>query len=341
MGKPRKIEGELLPLMQEFIDTKGKNGERLYRTSLLRFANYLRSRGIEDPRKITKEILEPYPDILYSESGLKDTTKQRYLWSCKSWMEWLKKMGIIIVNPWGDKDYPLFGRIVISVPTTKALTPRELGLVFEVHRSRMNRLAPFWWHREAAILAMIYGWQLMPAEVVDVTVGQVDPRLEYVTIKTHNTPSRKRRLKHLPYGEEMKTVMRRYLNVRLPREKPGVDKLIIDITGEEIKGQSVVKHMLKLGDEAGVHLTSTRLRESGIQHLLASPVGIDEIAAMLGVSRETALLHVKGDTSPHSEEAKQLLDGMMKKLRQREIEFGNKYWRQSDAIEEEQGTTGL
>lgn len=335
----KKLEGELLPLMQEFIDTKGEHGGNQYHAALMRFAIYLRGRGITDPRKITKEILEPYPDVLYSEAGLKDSTRQTYLWACKSWMEWLKKMGVIIINPWGDKDYPLFGRIKISIPKTKAVNPRELALVFETHRMRRNKIAPFWWHREGAILAMIYGWGMNPAEVVDVTVGQVDPRLDYVTFKTHR--SQKRHLRNMPYSEEMKTVMRRYLNVRLPREKPGIDKLIIDITGEEVQAQSVTKHVLKLGKEAGVRLNSTRLRESGIQELLSSSLSIEEIASMLGISTTTALLHVKDDTSPHSEAAREVLDGMMKKLRQREIEYGNKYWRQTDASQEDQGSEGL
>lgn len=298
-----------LPMMQEYVDERALRDDlhpvtvRRIRSALTYFATFLRDNGVTTTKEISRDHLIAFCAWLPEEKG---DCHNRYinqlLRDVSNWSAWLARKGIIAYNPWGDARYPTLDRIPDKAIRTEPIPLEDLGRLFDYHREQSRHMNPFMWHRQDAILGMLYGWGLTISEMTKLTMLQVDPDLDIVTVggkrrpknlQKEDRPYRIKRLKILPYGENMKAILTNWMKAREKYALADFNNLIITSRGTPIAVGTIRNMLYQLGDEVGVNLTSRSVRKTLTDHLLlGTDLPTEDVAKVLGVGSKAINLHL-------------------------------------------------
>jgi len=278
---PKALPWKPLPHMQEYLDNLAVDGVsdgyiKACKVGLAHFAMFAESENIKHPEEMERAHILRFQAYLLNATKadgqpLALSYRQQTMKYIRTWINWLAEVEHITRNPW------VRIRIGYSKKVPKPLEDEEIAALFDAHRRTAFSISPFFYHRREAILVLLYGWGLRIHELRALTVTGMDMRQEFVTARNKGGGT-----KVLPYADEMKQVVNRWLIQRAKKALPGQDSLFIDSNGQTLSEDMVRKIVTELGQRAGVTINPHRLRDSFGTKMLDNDVPVERIMKMMG-----------------------------------------------------------
>lgn len=291
---PQALPWKPLPYMEEWLDElrAGEITEEYIRSAkvgITHFATFLVGQGILHPAEIERAHIlrfQAYLTTITKQDGhpLSLSYRKQILKYVRAWINWLERVEHIDVNPWRNI------RVGRVDKKPKPLEDDEIALLFETHRQQAFSINPFYFHRREVILVLLYGWGLRLHELQSLTVTSMDMRLDYVTVRNKSRAGSANETKVLPYGEEMKKVVQRWLRLRASRANVGEDALLVDWNGGPLTAQNTRRIITELGRRAGIEINPHRLRDSFGTTMLDNDVPVEQIMKMMGHTQRSQTL---------------------------------------------------
>lgn len=254
------------------------------RGHLRRFVRWADERGLDDPREITKPMLERYQRYLFyyrkaDGAPLSVAMQAQYLIPLKGWFKWMSREHHILANPAADLELPKTPRgLPRSVPSVQEVE----AILREVEHDTPQGL------RDRALLETLYATGLRRMELVGVSVYDVDLGRGLLWVR-HGKGGRER---VVPIGERAIAWLDKYLvNARPQMLAADTAALFLTDYGEPMRAHQVSEKVRRYMEFAGVNKPGAAhlLRHACATHMLEGGADIRFIQAMLG--------HAKLDTT--------------------------------------------
>ena len=250
---------------------------RTRRIAIRRFIRWCDERGLDDPREITKPMLERYQRHLFyyrKEDGspLAVSAQYHYLTPLKTWFRWMSRAHHILANPAADLDLPkLPKRLPRSIPSVQEVE----AILAEAEPTTPQGL------RDRAMLEVLYATGLRRMELPGVTIYDADLGRGLLWVR-HGKGGRER---VVPLGERAMAWLDKYLTEGRPQLlTDDTTALFLSDYGEPMTpyclAGKVKRYMRFVGvDKPGsTHL----LRHACATHMLEGGADIRFIQEMLG-----------------------------------------------------------
>lgn len=305
-----------LPLMEDYLDNLAaeevsNHHLRATKKGLARFAIFCEQEGITHPADIERTHIVKYQGYLSKVESQKGTVlalqyRQQLMKYLRAWINWLVDTEVLLVTPW------VRIRVGRVTKKPKPLSDEEIQQLFDTHRQAAFAMPPFYYHRREVILTLLYGWGLRLHELRALTVSSVDMNRDFVVAINKGGGE-----KVLPYADEMKTIVQRWMSHRSKYANPhGTDSLLIDRNGSPLSAQSIYKIITELGAAAGVAINPHRLRDSFGTALIDNDVPVERIMKMMGHTQRAqtlayAKLHDRKIKESHDEVMNPILSRLL------------------------------
>ena len=291
---PKPIPWEPLPHMEEWIenlvaDEITQAYIRSAKVGLAHFALFAKGEGIKHPDEIERHHILRFQAYLVDarkQDGepLTLSYRQQLMKYVRAWVNWLQAVEHIDHNPW------VRIRIGRVAKKPKPLEDDEIALLFDAHKKQAFSIAPFFYHRREVIMVLLYAWGLRLHELQSLTVASMDMRLEWVTVRNKSRAGSANSTKVLPYGQDLKQIVARWLAVRSKHAVAGEDALFIDQQGHPLSAHMIRKIITELGLKAGITINPHRLRDSFATTMLDHDVEVERIMKMMGHTQRSQTL---------------------------------------------------
>ena len=241
-----------------------------YRRDLERYLAHLASRGIEDPKAISREDVASFAEAL---EGLAASSVSRAVISVRSFHRFLFDEGLSPANPASDVKPP---KLPKRLP--KALSVDEVARLIEA-ASVGEGPVPL---RDRALLEILYGTGARISEIVRLAPEDLDLQARTVRLLGKG---RKERI--LPLGAFAVEAVEAYLvrgRPALARRGTGCPEIFLNLRGRPLSRQSAWEVIAKAARRAGIEaaVSPHSLRHSYATHLLAGGADIRVVQEMLG-----------------------------------------------------------
>ena len=263
-------------LIDQFLDylsiEKGlsQNTIKSYGQDLLKFNNYLKTRGIENVRTVKKNDISKYLYYL-KDKELAATSISRNLVAIKMFFRFLVAERILKEDVAGLLESP---RLMRSLP--EVMDAREVTMILEAPSKRDAAGI-----RDVAIIELMYATGMRASELTGLKIDNLNLDVGFVRCVGKGGKER-----IIPVGKQAKTAIERYLNrVRPKLGKRTQDKhLFLSRLGKKISRQSLWKLIKKYVVLAGIkkEITPHTLRHSFATHLLEKGADLRSVQEMLG-----------------------------------------------------------
>lgn len=250
---------------------------RARRIAIRRFIAWADERGIDDPREVTKPMLERYQRHLFYYRKADGTpltlgTQLGCLAPLKTWFRWLSREHHILANPAADIDLPRQPkRLPRSVPTVQEVE----AILAEAEPTTPQGL------RDRALLETLYATGLRRMEIVGVSIYDADLARGLLWVR-HGKGNRER---VVPLGERAGAWLAKYLTESRP-ELTAIDTEALFLTdyGEPVSPHYVADKVKRYMGFAGVDKPGSThlLRHACATHMLEGGADIRFIQEMLG-----------------------------------------------------------
>lgn len=284
-GRRKKLPWNPFPHMNEYLRDLELNGVtddyvRANKAALSRFNEYMHQSypkivAVEDLRREHFLGFKAHLDSL----GFKES----YIWkiqkNVKGWVMWMIDLDYITTNPWTRI------RIHLPMKQPKPIEDEEVEALFNAHKRGAFSLTPFSFHRREVILVLLYGWGLRIIELHSLNLDQMDLNKEFVRVYNKGGG-----YKTLPFNENIKNSIRRYLSHRASHAKKHEDALLVAENGHRLGKDSIRKIVSELGNKAGIHINPHRLRDTYGTQLLNNGVELERVMRLMGHSNPAQTL---------------------------------------------------
>lgn len=250
---------------------------RTRRQAIGRFIAWAGERGIEEPRQITRAMVERYQRHLFyyrkpSGQPLSVGMQGQYLAAIKLWFKWLTRAHHILANPASELDLPrrpkqLPGKILSAAQVEAILAQAEPA----THAGLRDR----------ALLELLYATGLRRSEAASLGVYDIDALRGLLWVRQ----GKGGRQRVVPLGERALAWLDKYLSEARPQLLAGESlALFLSDYGAPMRADQVAdkvrRHMQFAGIAKGgaTHL----LRHACATHMLEGGADIRFIQAMLG-----------------------------------------------------------
>lgn len=311
---PKALTWKPLPMMEDFLEnlliedcTPGY--VRGVKVGLTHFALFAAQEGLTHPADIERTHIlrfQAYLAEARKENGepLTLNYRQQTMKHLRTWIKWLIDTEVLIHNPW------IRIRVGRVVKKPKPLEDDEISQLFATHQQQAFSSPPFFYHRRETMLVLLYSWGLRIHELQALTVTGMDMRLDWVTAKNKGGGT-----KQLPYADEMKTIVQRWLIHRAKHAVPEVDSLLIDRNGQELSTKMIYKVITDLGGRAGMSINPHRLRDSFGTTLMDNDVPVERIMKLMGhTQRSQTLAYARVNDHKIKESHDDVVNPLIKKL---------------------------
>lgn len=258
---------------------------RARRVALRKFIAWADERGLDDPREITKPMLERYQRWLFyyrkpdTPKGRKDAgapltiaMQYQYLAPLKTWFRWLSREHHILANPAADLDLPRQPkRLPRSVPSVQEVE----AILAEAEPTTAQGL------RDRALLETLYATGLRRMEIAGTAVYDVDLTRGILWVR-HGKGGRER---VVPLGARAVAWLDKYLTEARPELLAhDTQALFLNDYGEAAHAEFVSGKVKRYMDFAGVQKIGSAhlLRHACATHMLEGGADIRFIQEMLG-----------------------------------------------------------
>jgi integrase/recombinase XerD len=216
-----------------------KDTVRGRRVMLRRFIAWCAERGVDDPRAITRAVLERYQATLYhyrkaDGAPLGVHTQLQCLLAIRGWFRWLTREHHIAANPAADLDLPRttrqLPRVILSVAEVQTLLaqadPNSPELPPEHHAQAL---------RDRAVLEVLYATGLRRRELASAALYDADLGRALLLVRE----GKGRRDRVVPLGARALAWLRRYLEEARPALLSGTAALLERAAGRGGPGQAL------------------------------------------------------------------------------------------------------
>ena len=252
---------------------------RARRHAIRKFIGWIDERGIEDPRQITRPMIERYQHHLFyyrkaDGQPLSIGMQLQYLAAIKLWFKWLTRAHHILANPAADLELPrqpkrLPGRI---------LSAQEVEAILrEAEPSGAQGL------RDRALLELLYATGIRRTEAASLDLYAPD-LLRGVLWVRHGKGGHQR---VVPLGERAAAWMEKYLMQARPELLAGDSQaLFLSDYGLPMRADQIADKVRRYMQFAGIYKGGAThlLRHACATHMLEGGADIRFIQAMLGHS---------------------------------------------------------
>jgi integrase/recombinase XerD len=249
------------------------------RGQIERFVEWLKRRGVAEPSKVTRRMLNDYQCRMYSRREIKDeqptpASKSYQFSAVRMWFEWMTREKHIARNPFLEKAQP-------QEPLSNVLTEQEAELV--LHQPNINTPLGL---RDRALMETLYATGIRPTEVTRLWLEDVD--FEGGTVLIRRDDGKKDRV--VPLGRRAAEWLERYIRDARPQlvSEPEGHAVFLTSTGRVIDRGQIIKHVHDYVKQSRVGKKGTALmfRQSMAALMFANGADIRSIQQMLGyVSR--------------------------------------------------------
>lgn len=283
---PKALDWEPLPHMEEWLhnleaDEVSAGYINAAKVGMARFAIFAAGEGVQHPDEITRHHILRYQTYLTTvtkQNGdpLSLDYRRQLLKYLRNWINWLVDVEHIETSPW------VRIKVGRSSKVPNPLENEEVALLFSTHKQQAFSITPFYYHRREVMLVLLYGWGLRLHELQSLSVAAMDLRLDQVSVRNKSRAGAANRVKRLPYGDELKAIVQRWLIVRATKAKIGEDALFIDVHGNPLTAHALRKVITDLGKAAGIQINPHRLRDTFGTTMLDNDVPVEQIMKMMG-----------------------------------------------------------
>ncbi len=271
------------PYLQRYLEgiaIKGYSEATAYRhdSHIRRFAHWCDERGMNEPKEITKPILERYQKHLYyyrkpDGEPLSFNSQHVLLSSLKSFFRWLTQKNYLLYNPASELELPKPSK---KIPRT-ILSTTDINHLLE--QPDIDTPDGF---RDRVIMELFYSTGLRRTELSNLKLYDIDLKRSIVLIRQGK--GNKDRV--LPLGERAHLWLEKYLyDIREQLTGPKDDeRLFITDYGEPFNGGHLGRLVKRYMKQADIHVTGSchLFRHAMATHMLDNGADIRFIQAMLG-----------------------------------------------------------
>ena len=249
-------------------------------SALRRFIAWCDERGLDDPREITKPILERYQRHLYyyrksDGEPLSVGSQQVLLTPLKSFFKWLTQENYLLYNPASE----------LVLPKKPKGLPRSILSIDEVlHILEQPDITRAEGLRDRALLEVLYATGIRRSELINLCEHDIDSTRQSLLVKE----GKHKKDRYLPLGARALQWIQTYQ--RDVREQLLIDHrethLFLTDYGEPFKG-SYLGHLVKgYIEQAGINTPGSchLFRHAMATHMLENGADIRFIQTMLGHS---------------------------------------------------------
>lgn len=254
---------------------------RARRVSIRKFIGWCDERGLDDPREVTRPMLERYQRYLfyYRKPEGKDcgapltiSMQYQYLAPLKTWFKWLSRQHHILANPAADLDLPKQPkRLPRSVPTVQEVE----AILSEAEPDSAKGL------RDRALLEVLYATGLRRMELPGVSIYDIDLNRGVLCVRK----GKGNRERMVPLGDRAIAWLDKYLIESRPQLLAD-DTIALFLTdyGEPVQPHYVADKVKRYMQFAGVDKPGSThlLRHACATHMLEGGADIRFIQEMLG-----------------------------------------------------------
>lgn len=290
------IHNRLVRYMEEHFEWMLMTGYspvtvRARRQAIRRFIGWADERGLNDPREITRPMLERYQRYLFyyrkptgqdSGSPLSVGMQVQYLAALKTWFKWLARANHMLANPAADIDLPRQSK---SLPRAVPSVEEVAAILNEADQVTAQGL------RDRALLETLYATGLRRMELPSVTIYDVDLKRGLLWVR-HGKGKRQR---VVPLGGRASAWLDKYLMEARPQLLASdTEALFLTDYGEPVPPHYVADKVKRYMQFAGVNKPGSThlLRHACATHMLEGGADIRYIQEMLGhTSLETTEIY--------------------------------------------------
>ena len=250
---------------------------RARRVAIRRFIGWADERGLDDPREITRAILERYQRHLFyyrKDDGRALTigTQLGCLAPLKTWFKWLARENHILYNPAAD----------LQLPRQPKRLPRSILTVAEVE-AIINEADPSTVQglRDRAMLETLYSTGLRRMELPGLAIYDVDLGRGLAFVRE----GKGRRDRVIPLGDRAAAWIERYLTEARPQLLVSdTESLFVTDYGEPVTPEFLAAKVVRYKEFAGINKPGAAhlFRHACATHMLEGGADIRFIQAMLG-----------------------------------------------------------
>ena len=263
-----------------------KNTIEAYSHGLNRFLNYLRGKGTEEVREISKLDIREFL-LFLKKRGLSSKTLARNLVSIRVFLRFLTEESILSTNPAEEIESPKTDKTLPEI-----LSLEEVETLLEQPDPQIPQGM-----RDRAMLEMLYATGMRVSELTQLQVNHVHLEAGYVLVYGKGSKER-----IVPIGNEAIKWARRYMGETRERllKKRESPFLFVNRSGKPMSRQHFWKSIKAYGRRAGIRkrITPHLLRHSFASHLLEGGADLRSVQLMLGhvdISTTQIYTHVTGE----------------------------------------------
>ncbi len=284
INKKRPVEhNNLYPYLARYLDIsqiQGTSANTVKRrdSALRRFIEWCDDRGVDDPKTVTKPMLERYQRYLYhyrktDGEPLSVGSQHVLLTPIKGWFKWLTQENYLLYNPASELIIPKKPK---SLPRSVLTIEQVLQVLNQPNTNTPDGL------RDRAILEVFYATGIRRSELATLSDYDIDTPRQALLVRE----GKYNKDRYLPLGERALYWVNRYrFEVRESllcdyRE----ERLFLTDYGEPFKG-SYLGHLVKgYIERADINVTGSchLFRHAMATHMLENGADIRFIQAMLG-----------------------------------------------------------
>ena len=263
-----------------------KNTIEAYSHGLNRFLNYLRRKGMEEVREISKLDIREFL-LFLKKKGLSSKTLARNLVSIRVFLRFLTEESILSANPAEEIESPKTAKTLPEI-----LSLEEVETLLEQPDTQIPQGM-----RDRAMLEMLYATGMRVSELTQLQVNHVHLEAGYVLVYGKGSKER-----IVPIGNEAMKWARRYMGETRERllKKKESPFLFVNRSGKPMSRQYFWKSIKAYGRRAGIRkrITPHLIRHSFASHLLERGADLRSVQLMLGhvdISTTQIYTHVTGE----------------------------------------------
>lgn len=263
-----------------------KNTIEAYSHGLNRFLNYLRGKGTEEVREISKFDIREFL-LFLKRKGLSSKTLARNLVSIRVFLRFLTEESILSANPAEEIESPKTAKTLPEI-----LSLEEVETLLEQPDPQIPQGM-----RDRAMLEMLYATGMRVSELTRLQVNHVHLEAGYVLVYGKGSKER-----IVPIGNEAIKWAQRYMGETRERllKKRESPFLFVNRSGKPMSRQYFWKSIKAYGRRAGIRkrITPHLLRHSFASHLLERGADLRSVQLMLGhadISTTQIYTHVTGE----------------------------------------------
>jgi len=263
-----------------------KNTIEAYSHGLNRFLNYLRRKGMEEVREISKLDIREFL-LFLKKKGLSSKTLARNLVSIRVFLRFLTEESILSANPAEEIESPKTAKTLPEI-----LSLEEVETLLEQPDTQIPQGM-----RDRAMLEMLYATGMRVSELTQLQVNHVHLEAGYVLIYGKGSKER-----IVPIGNEAMKWARRYMGETRERllKKRESPFLFVNRSGKPMSRQNFWKSIKAYGRRAGIRkrIAPHLIRHSFASHLLERGADLRSVQLMLGhvdISTTQIYTHVTGE----------------------------------------------